>query len=99
MTRIEEITNRFNARTTGQWFTENCNVSIDGKDAYVLKTNDHPGQVAVLNLIDYRDADFIAHAPDDIAYLLARINELEARLQDSERIANLMGGMLSGNAG
>ncbi|WP_327335067.1 hypothetical protein [Streptomyces anulatus] len=93
--RIEEIRTRTDVATPGNWGTH-----YDGKGAYTVEArpgldlNQGPvndGGVATLtgehgDQQAYQDARFIAHAREDVPYLLGRVVELEAA---SERACGL----------
>jgi len=66
--RIEEIKKRNKNRTQGVWrreYPRNIFAESVGKD------------IAVVNFRCDKDVDFIAHAPEDIDYLIAEIERLE----------------------
>lgn len=84
---IDEIRTRTDAATPGHWGTH-----YDGKGTYTVEArpglDPNQGSVtdgAVATLTGdqgdeqtYRDARFIAHAREDVPYLLGRVVELEA---------------------
>lgn len=99
-TRIDEIRARADAATPGPWGTE-----YDGKGTYHvharLRTTPSEGMASdgvVASLHGehgdtqaYRNARFVAHARQDVMFLLGRVAELEARVaaSQSERTAAL----------
>lgn len=81
VTRLEEIRARLNAATPGPWRTswrgiDPDVVSIEGGICHAEDCDcDGPDLV-----LAEADAAFIAHAPEDIAFLLARVAALKAAL-------------------
>ena len=76
--RLDEIRARAEAATPGPWGQGNIN-SGDGislLDVY----SEHAGYVKVASVWDSEDRDFIAHAREDIPYLLAEVERLRAAL-------------------
>ena len=70
MDRLAEIQARLDAATPGPWERADEDVGVVssiGEYVFIAR-NIRPGNVT-----------FIAHAPDDVAYLLARVRELESR--------------------
>ncbi|WP_406145640.1 hypothetical protein [Streptomyces anulatus] len=89
--RIDEIRTRTDAATPGHWGT-----SYDGKGTYTVEARPRldpragsvdEGPVATLagehgDEQTYRDARFIAHAREDVPYLLERLALVEALVAD-----------------
>ncbi|WP_399554217.1 hypothetical protein OG582_40545 (plasmid) [Streptomyces anulatus] len=89
--RIEEIRTRTDAASPGHWGTH-----YDGKGTYTVEARPRldpragsvdEGAVATLtgehgDQQAYQDARFIAHAREDVPYLLDRVAELEVRLRE-----------------
>jgi hypothetical protein len=79
--RLDEITARLNQATPGPWdsMTEE---TPDGENIYYTvsqrgaKEYDRLVELADSGMQGRRDAEFIAHAPDDIAYLLGELKKL-----------------------
>lgn len=88
--RVQEIRDRLEAATPGPWsyspastgnpsdgptHHEVRSVSIsDDRTMYAIATTDY-------NEMGYLDAEFIAHAPDDIEFLLAEVERLQEDLE------------------
>ncbi|MER5503156.1 hypothetical protein ACFYXP_39745 [Streptomyces sp. NPDC002466] len=90
-TRIAEIRAREQAATTGHWGTH-----YDGKGTYSISAGLRPttaGTVCDAIVAEirgehgdgqaYDDARFIAHAREDLAFLLDRVAELEEALAEA----------------
>lgn len=92
MTRIEEIKARLAKITPGKWkFKHSGNMhgsSIELDNGGVLAVTTSYGRMR-------EDAQFIAQAPSDVAYLLERIEALEAKQTDLKYCDN--SGALLGN--
>lgn len=78
--RLQEIRARLDAATPGEWVIENDEYisALDGHPSpHIIARveNDHPG------CPHDADADLIAHAPDDLRWLLDRVAELEQRVR------------------
>ena len=79
--RLVAIRKRLEAATKGPW-------TVSGDEAVVVDERDRdkpPGTPVRVGLVAQSDFDatFIAHAPDDLAFLLGRVEELDAVLADS----------------
>ena len=86
--RLSEIRERLTGSRKGPWIRSGCRIKLGeescipvGPDGYSIaflpigyRPAEHAGAL--------RDADFIAHAPSDVQYLLDYVAELEARLGD-----------------
>lgn len=85
--RIAEIRERHRlAFTESGWEArgvERGNWFVATKDSH--ETGDYP----TAEVRDYNDAEFIAHAPDDIAFLLARLSAITDAL-DREKLADVV---------
>lgn len=98
-TRIDEIRARVEAATEGPWVLANsCSWRriLTEEDRPVVvptvsRSDGHPD----LSIPNAADGEFIAHAREDIPFLLARIEELELALVDArlEAEANLERGL------
>lgn len=83
MSKIEEIKQRLNATTKGKWLTEN--IPYDGIEDPVIITEDgeyiaqtaYDMQGASTNHNVDEDTIFIAHAKEDIQYLLDFIENIK----------------------
>jgi hypothetical protein len=78
-----EIRARLKAATPGPWTTGSRD---DSGNLYIGQAE--PGGALVATAGD-GDAELIAHAPMDLAYLLARVEELEGQLAKKQRDLNL----------
>lgn len=79
--RLQEIRARLDAATPGPW-----EVLEESFDYTSVRTSDYSGTYAVVYSDEGRpvhrpDADLIAHAPGDIAYLLDRVEKYRAQLE------------------
>ncbi|MCX5158137.1 hypothetical protein OOK39_02325 [Streptomyces sp. NBC_00264] len=74
-TRLAEIQARAAAATSGPWAAQ------PGDPGIVQALTEERLAVFGGSVQDYRDADFTAHARDDVSYLLGRVAELEAELE------------------
>ena len=86
--RIAEIRERAAKATPGPWWT-----GIRNRFSYTIEgplPDSHP----VAQRLIHPDAEFIAHAPDDIAYLLARLSAMTDAL-DPEGLAEAIADRLS----
>lgn len=87
--RLSAIRARLEQATEGPWFAE-TNYSPEPyctPSWYVVNAPHHPSvQLSryVAEAEDSQDAEFIAHAREDIPYLLAEIDTLSSRLQARE---------------
>ncbi len=82
----EMIEKRLNAATRGVWNV----MRIAG--GYVIYVRDNTNNRVVrgaggVRLLD--DADFIAHAPDDVRYLLSCLREAEAKIREQNLALSL----------
>lgn len=96
--RIDEIRTRTDVATPGHWGTH-----YDGKGTYTVEARPgldltlgpvNEGAVATLagghgDQQAYQDARFIAHAREDVPYLLGRVAELEAQLRNTPAYTDL----------
>lgn len=83
---LDEIERRVNAATEGPWGShEGCVHRLDGETFYggkaICRT---PGDDDYFGPQDVRDGQFIAHARTDVPALIARIRELEGRVEGYE---------------
>lgn len=86
--RLDEIRKRLEAATPGPWFYRNAGVRKKCKKAEI-KLADCPVAFRGPDIEEhkggYNDAEFIAHAPEDIAYLLAEVERLNALVGGLDR--------------
>ena len=80
--RLAAIRARLSNATAGPWYANHCHAGKN-KDCWckVIGTSSDPqhedmDKVASAGSIHANDADLIAHAPDDIAFLLAEVERL-----------------------
>ena len=73
--RLDEIQARLDAATPGPWVAMNSGVIA------IVTASEH--QLITRGSLP-PDADFIAHAPDDLAWLLERVARLEATVHNWE---------------
>lgn len=81
MSDLVSITARLNAATQGPWHWDDDRWLMTGNYGVVVGVTgplQGPGEADSVN-IGTADAEFIAHAPEDIRYLLERVGELEAQ--------------------
>ena len=84
MTRLAEIEQRLQAATPGPWF---AHYEQDGEPTipFVSDSDDEEWDGRLLLNVDSdredADAAFIAHAPDDIRYLLEQVRRLRGLLR------------------
>ena len=81
MTRLEEIRARCDAARPGSWRVTNDNEGMPQEYLPFYVVNDAEAEddgdwFAELRVGDYETADFIAHAREDIPYLLAEVERL-----------------------
>lgn len=69
--RIQEIKARQANITPGKWHVQ------PGEHFYYVHSAQEKFNVSVAQYIDPRDVMLIAHAPDDIAYLLSEVERLQ----------------------
>lgn len=81
---IEEIKQRLEKITTGEWASEPWLVGDEALVGYrIVAGTDEPIVIASLDAHGARDAAFIAHAPADIRALLAEIERLRHHFHSS----------------
>ena len=87
--RLAEIRVRLEAATPGPWFATSCpdKHSDDGPDFWLIDAVPSPNQETEVAEICHKpggksghNADFIAHAPEDIAWLLEEVKRLQEEL-------------------
>jgi hypothetical protein len=83
MTREQKIQERLGKATPGPWKAENGTYVHAGSFVITADKEGMNSATPLARISDFddgaaHDANFIAHAPDDITYLLARVEELEA---------------------
>jgi hypothetical protein len=93
MSRIGEIRARCEAATPGPW-------SVTGRNGHDLTIYGHiavlpPDSASTAYCMDMTDARFIAHAREDVPWLLKRVEALEAALREA---IDAFGQIGSGNA-
>lgn len=100
--RITEIENRLNAATPGPWKTEPVEsgrfagiesriYSLRGSHILLSPTDGEAGQAKTI------DAEFIAHSPSDVAYLLAELRKRDEALDRVEALAKYLDGLAPGD--
>ena len=72
--RLKEIRARLDAATPGPWDTEGPCMSGDG--TYGVFADDGAGEPTLALRMSPPDADLVAHAPDDLAWLVAEVERL-----------------------
>lgn len=77
--RVGEIENRLNAATPGPWRVRECSPCAE-RGRLEVNIWDEPGNLLITNWCDddefhQPDAEFIAHSPSDVAYLLAELRK------------------------
>jgi hypothetical protein len=90
---VEEIQARLEAATPGPWFrSPEAALRLDGTITVRARSGNQP--IARIRSVDRdelwpdpdgqtkRDAEFIAHAPVDISYLLSGVEQVRRRLQE-----------------
>ncbi len=93
MDRLAEIQARLDAATPGPWVTK-PGVSLAWSELVLAPVPGHDGYMALVAdtkdsfFNNHDDADFIAHAPDDLAWLLERVARLETTVHNWEVWAN-----------
>ncbi|MFF1499703.1 hypothetical protein ACFVZR_07465 [Streptomyces sp. NPDC058316] len=75
-TRLAEIQARAAAATPGPW------AATPGDPGIVQALTDERLAVFGGSAQDYRDADFTAHARDDVPYLLAQLHQRDAEIAE-----------------
>lgn len=87
------IIDRLNAASGGPWeLVGSSTLYMDGKAGYHIRAEGKPGMRITLTSLT-GDAEFIAHAREDIERLLARVDELELEVSALEYdINDLMNG-------
>ena len=89
--RITEIENRLNAATPGPWRVRECPPCTE-RGRLEVNIWDEPGNLLITDWCDddefHRpDAEFIANAPSDVAYLLAELRKRDEALARVEAVA------------
>lgn len=76
---LEQIKERNAKRTPGPW-----KLQFDGYDYSVIAPDDEPGTMFIAEkcMQGSRDADFIAHAPEDLDWLIAEVEKLRSRYSE-----------------
>lgn len=74
---IEAIRARLDAATPGEWIADTDTRLITGESAVLMPYVEYPRVIHVRTRNARENATLIAHAPDDLAALLAYIAELE----------------------
>lgn len=75
--RIQEIRERQDAATSGPWQAEGREIWRRG-ESYTANIGGH---VWIADVEHAGNKDFIAHAPSDIAYLLAEVERLQYAIE------------------
>lgn len=71
MDRLDEIRQRWGRATGGTWVAGPIVTDPDGYEVRTITCGDREAIAVVYETADHGDASFIAHAPDDVAYLLS----------------------------
>ena len=83
--RLDEIRKRLGAATPGPWHIERMKHSLKHSEIWLQPEDEHAWSLDCNtyqpNSKDEANAQLIAHAPEDIAYLLAEVERLQADLQ------------------
>jgi hypothetical protein len=82
MSRLDDIRERLAKATRGPWQAVEC--SAGGK---LLVREARPGYhvQSSVQIVPPEDADLIAHAPDDLAYLIGEVERLQGLLDIYEK--------------
>lgn len=76
--RLSEITARVEAATAGPWRSR-----VNGQKPYKhVAFSAHRDEMYTTSPLDAGDSDFIAHAREDVPYLLAEVARLRGALED-----------------
>jgi len=88
---LDAIQARADAATDGPWTLHRTStLYINGHTGYYLRRDDQPGQIFPLTCLP-GDAEFIAHARQDVPDLVAEIRRLRAELADVRKVRPAMG--------
>ncbi len=86
--RLEEIRAREQIATQGKWLVESDDKNImEGIVMVEVWENDFPIEMVIADCPQQKDANFIAHAHDDIPYLLELVDSLSKELTTLSSIA------------
>ena len=85
MSRLDKIRARLDAATPGPWDTEGPCMSGDG--TYGVFADDGAGEPTLALRMSRPDAELVAHAPGDLAWLLVEVGA--ARMEIRDEIARL----------
>lgn len=93
-TRLAHIQARVEAAKNGPWVTHSFVHNQDDdapRELSIVAEDDQPGYIVIANEVeDDVDAEFIAHAREDVPFLLSALLASETqRQQDQEEIARL----------
>lgn len=81
MSRLEEIRKRLEAATPGPWdsscYNENNPSYSVNQSTKIIPAHLLPGESIAFQIKKQSNAEFIAHAPEDIRWLLNEINKLQ----------------------
>ena len=99
--RVGEIENRLNAATPGPWRVRECSPCAD-RGRLEVNIWDEPGNLLITNWCDddefhQPDAEFIAHSPSDVAYLLAELRKRDEALARVEDLAKYLDTLAPGD--
>ena len=86
--RIKEIRERAEKATVGPWVTVSCSHGgriLTRGDTNVGRKERHPQ--TYIQIVPREDAHFIAHAREDIPWLLERVEELEKEVEEAWSVA------------
>lgn len=96
--RLQEIRDRYEASTQGEWTPDTMGheeICIDGVPLEIifeeLPNRDIPRDVYGHLLEPHPDLEFIAHAHQDVPWLLDEIERLESELEVANHYAELAG--------